>query len=66
MKLATKYDLADLVYLKASADARRGMVTGITARVGGYQYLITWGDTGEESIHYEIELADKPVMEMSS
>lgn len=40
-----------------SDDASPGVVTGILYRPHGILYCVTWGDSREESQHYEHELS---------
>lgn len=66
MKSHALFENGDLVFLRASIEPRRGMVTGIVERPGGSrQYLVTWGDDAVELLHLPVELSDKPTPEFA-
>lgn len=54
MKLESKYDFGDIVYLKTDPDQVERIVTGITYRPLGVLYSISYTTT--ESSHYDFEI----------
>jgi hypothetical protein len=51
------YRFGDIVYLRCRDERIRGMVTLIQHFPSGAKtYGITWGDSGQQSVHYAFEL----------
>ena len=61
MKINTRYDIGDIVYLKTDINQKERMVTAITITIGSHVYSLSCGVDSSE--HYEIEITDtKDVM----
>ena len=61
MKINTRYDIGDIVYLKTDTNQKERMVTAIIITVGSHAYSLSCGDDSSE--HYDIEISDtKDVM----
>lgn len=54
--------LGDFVYLKCG-DNTEGMITHITTFEGGISYGVTWSDIRKETVHFPMELQDRPELE---
>lgn len=56
------FAIGDVVYHRCRDDPVRGIVTGYHVRPDSILYDVTWGNTGQETEHYGIELtSERPV-----
>ena len=51
--------IGDTAYLKCRDERVRGIITAVFVRPTGACYGITWGNTAQESTHYDFELIDE-------
>jgi len=53
MKIESKFDIGQIVFLATDSEQRARIVTGIIIRPSGIIYYLTCGS--EETTHYDIE-----------
>ena len=54
-----RFGFGDVVYLRLREEKIAGMVTGCFVRPSGGGYYVSWGNNGQEGVHYEFELTDE-------